>query len=193
AADSRAVAVLAVPAVALLVVTALAAASAFRLAPAGTLLAAYLVASADVVAGAELLSPFHAIGPAGYLAWEAGTAACAVAVWLRAGKPRPRLPALSPSAPRGHPVLVVLGAAVALGLLAELFLATAVAPNNWDALTYHLSRAAAWYQNGSLGFFPAHTPRENFLPANAEIQILYTMVFTQGDRLASMPQLTAEL
>src|SRR5581483_11260366 len=64
------------------------------------------------------------------------------------------------------------------------------------SLTRHpvvLARAAAWYQRGSLGFFPAHTPRENFLPGNAEIQILYTMVFTQGDRLASMPQLTAEL
>src|SRR5581483_3185660 len=64
---------------------------------------------------------------------------------------------------------------------------------NWDALTYHLSRAAAWHQNGSLGFFPAHTPRENFLPANAEIQILYTMVFTHGDRLAALPQLAAQL
>ena len=153
----------------------------------------YLVASAEVVLGAELLSPFHAIGAAGYLGCEIVATGVAVTLWLRAGRPRPKLPRPGVGALRRHPIVVVLGSAVALALLFELFLAITTAPNNWDALTYHLSRAAAWYQNGSLGFFAAHTSRENFLPGNAEIQILYTMVFTHGDRLAALPQFVAEI
>ena len=186
-------AALALAAIALLCIGALAAALTLRLALPGTVLAAYVVASAEVVLGAELLSPLRAIAAPGYLAWEAAVATAAAALWLRAGRPRPPLPRPARASLTRHPVVLVLAAAVALGLLVEVVLAVTTAPNNWDALTYHLSRAAAWYQRGSLGFFPAHTPRENFLPGNAEIQILYTMVFTQGDRLASMPQLTAEL
>jgi 4-amino-4-deoxy-L-arabinose transferase-like glycosyltransferase len=178
---------------ALLAAGALAIALALRLGLAATALVVYVAASAEIVLGAEVLSPFHAIGRGGYLGWEALVASLAIAAWLRAGRPRPPLPRVTLASLRRHPTLVVLGLVVGVALLFEIFLCVDVAPDNWDALTYHLSRAAAWYQHGSLGFFAAHTPRENIYPGNAEIQILFTMVFTRGDRLAAFPQFLAQL
>src|SRR6266508_2958549 len=175
---------------ALVAVAALASAAALRLSLAGTLLGAYLVGSAEVVLIAEALSPFHAIGRVGYLACETALAGAAVVVWRRVGSPRPSLPRVSL---RCHPLLLVLATAVGIALVFELVLATTTVPNNWDALTYHLSRAAAWYQQGSLGWLDAHTLRENIFPPNAEIEALFTMVFTHGDRLTALPQYVAEL
>ncbi len=175
---------------ALVAVAALASAAALRLSLAGTLLGAYLVGSAEVVLIAEALSPFHAIGRVGYLACETALAGAAVVVWRRVGSPRPSLPRVSL---RRHPLLLVLATAVGIALVFELVLATTTVPNNWDALTYHLSRAAAWYQQGSLGWLDAHTLRENIFPPNAEIEALFTMVFTHGDRLTALPQYVAEL
>jgi hypothetical protein len=178
---------------ALVVLPAFAAACTLRLSLPGTLLATYLVASAVVVLGAELLSPMHAIGVGGYLVCETVFAAGAIGVWLRAGRPLPARPRIGLAALRRHPLLVVLAAAVGAALLFELFLATTTVPNNWDAMTYHLSRAAGWYQQGSLAWLNGHTLRENIFPPNAEIQALYTMVFTRGDRLTNLPQFVAEL
>jgi hypothetical protein len=158
-----------------------------------TLLAAYLVGSAEVVLGAEALSLFHAIGVWGYFVWEAVLAVAAVVVWSRAGWPRPSFPRVGLGALRRHPMLVALGLAVGAALVFELVLATTTVPNNWDAMTYHLSRAAAWYQHGSLAWLNVHTPRENIFPPNAEIEALYTMVFTHGDFLTGLPQFIAEL
>ncbi|MHB8642620.1 MAG: glycosyltransferase 87 family protein [Gaiellaceae bacterium] len=181
------------PAFALVAVAAFAVAFRLRLSWPGTLLAAYLVGSAEVVLGAEVLSPFHAIGVWGYLVWEVPLAFAAVAVWSRAGRPRPPLPRVGFGALKRHPLLVVLGLVVGAALVFELVLATTTVPNSWDGMTYHLSRAAGWYQHGSLAWLNAHTPRENIFPPNAEIQTLYTMVFTHGDHLAGLPQYLAEL
>ena len=61
-------------------------------------------------------------------------------------------------------------------------------------MTYHLARAAAWYQHGSVGYLPgANTERLNIFPPNAEIATLYTLVLAHGDRLAALPQYVAGL
>jgi hypothetical protein len=177
----------------LLVVAAFACAFALRLSVTGTLLAAYLFATAEVVAVAEALSPFHAIGVAGYLSGETVIAAAALTWWLRAGSPRPSLPRITRSVLLGHPLLLVLGAAVGAALALELVLATTSVPNEWDSLTYHMSRVAAWYQHGSLGPFTSHTLRESVFPINAELQVLFTVVLTGTDRLSGLPQFLAEL
>ena len=168
-------------------------ASSLHLPLTSTLLAAYLFASAEVVLIAEALSPFHAIGRAGFLAFEALVAAVGVVVWLRRGRPLPALPRVGRGVVRRHPMLVALAVAVGAALCFEAFLAVSAAPNNWDGMTYHLSRAAGWLQHGSLGRFDAHTERENIFPPNAEIQILFTFVFAHADRFAAFPQLVAEL
>ena len=179
---------------ALVVGTALLVAACLRLEGAVLLVAVYVFAAAEVVGATELLSLVHAVRPEGYLALQAAAGAAALALWLHRGRPFPPFPRLRLGALRKEPVLLCLGAAVALALGYEAFLAIAVPPNNWDALAYHLSRAAAWYHHHAVGWIPgAHTDRQNVFPPNGEIEILSTFVFVHGDRLAAFPQFLAEL
>ncbi len=177
----------------LVAAAALAGAAALRLPWTATVLAAYLFASAEVVLLSEVLSPFHAVGAGGYLGGALVVAAIAALAWRRAGSPRPRLPRVGLASLRRHPLLLVLGMAVAAALVFEAVLVLTTAPNNWDGMTYHLSRAAAWYHAGAVGGIDSHTLRERVFPPNAELQVLFTMAFVHGDRLAAAPQFVAEL
>ena len=52
-------------------------------------------------------------------------------------------------------------AVVGGALLYAAFVVVATPPNNWDSMTYHLSRAAAWHQRHRVEYVPAHTERQN--------------------------------
>ncbi|MDX6503521.1 MAG: hypothetical protein QOE29_646 [Gaiellaceae bacterium] len=156
------------------------------------LLAAYMLAAAEIVLLTLALSPFHAVTTAGLLAGETLWAVAAAALWSLNGRPRPRLPALGRAGLRRHPTLLVLACAVAAALLFQLVLQAVASPNNWDSMTYHLARAAAWHQDHALGYVPnANTERMNIFPPNGEIAILYTLTFLGTDRLAALPQYVA--
>jgi hypothetical protein len=176
-----------------LAATALLVAASFRLSFVATMLAAYLVASAEVVALAEMLSPAHAIRRGPYLAATCLLLGLAAWSWNRVGRPRPGLPAMHVRALVRHPIVGALLIAVVAAIGFETFLVLHTVPNNYDSMTYHLSRAAAWFQQHSLGYVPAHTERQNADPGNAELQILYTFVFLARDTAAALPQLLAEL
>ncbi len=76
----------------------------------------------------------------------------------------------------------------------ELVLALTVPPNNWDALTYHLARAAAWAGHGGIYWIPnAPTGRLNEFQPLAEQGILYLIVATGSGALFALPQYVAEL
>jgi hypothetical protein len=179
---------------ALVVGTALLAAACLRLEGAALVVAVYVLGAAEVIGSTELLSLVRGVRAEGYLALQFVVAGAAVAVWLRLGRPRPRI-----SLPPGRlllrePVLLGLAVAVGLALAYEVFTAIAVPPNNWDALAYHLSRAAAWYQGHAVGWIHgAHTDRQNVFPPNGEMEILATFAFVHGDRFAALPQFLAEL
>ena len=155
-------------------------------------LTAWLVAVAEVVALALVLSPLGAVDRAGYAVGELLFLGVAAAVWLRAGRPQPEVrPVRRITA---HPILVVLALAVGLSLVYELVLCLTVPPNNWDSLTYHLSRAASWYQHRQVGWIhDAPTERQNAFPANSELALLWSFVAIRSDRLAALPQFLAQL
>jgi Glycosyltransferase family 87 len=157
-------------------------------------LAAYLFAAAEVVALTEVLSLLDAVTVGGYLAGEGLLLAVAAAAWVRLGRPRPVLPSLGAEALRRHPVVTVLGLVVTLGLVYQAAVALATPPNEWDALVYHLSRAAAWYQGEAVAYIePAPTERLNVYPPNAEILTLFTFTFLGSDALAGLVQPLTEL
>jgi glycosyl transferase family 87 len=157
-------------------------------------LAVYVLASAIVIGLTEVLSLASLVRPAGYLVGETVLLAGAVALWSRLGRPRPSLPRLDWLRLRHHPVLVFLLAVVGGALAYQLFLVLATPPDNWDSMSYHLSRAAAWYQQHRVGYIAnVHNPNENGLQPNAEIEILYTFAFLARDTLAAVPQFLAEL
>jgi hypothetical protein len=85
--------------------------------------------------------------------------------------------------------LVVFGAvgySIALGLF--------TAPNEQDALTYHLARAAFWTQQESVGYIPgAQDVRLDSFTPNGEIAMAFTMVTSGSGRYASLVELTAGL
>jgi 4-amino-4-deoxy-L-arabinose transferase-like glycosyltransferase len=60
-------------------------------------------------------------------------------------------------------------------------------------MSYHLSRAAAWYQHHGVAYVDAHTERENAYQPNAEILVLYTFLFAHRDTFAAAWQWLAEL
>jgi hypothetical protein len=161
-----------------------------------TLLVAYLALVAATAGVVLALSPFRWVTRDGVAAAEVALLAVAVCVWLLRGRPgvplRRARDALGELA--GRPEMLVILVAV-LGLLGyELLLALAVPPLNWDSLTYHLTRAAAWAQHHGYSWVPnAPTDRINEFQPLAEQEVLFLFAATGGGALTAVPQYVAEL
>lgn len=136
------------------------------------------------------LSPFRLVRSGPLLLAELAVAAVVVALWLRRGRPSvPRPQLRRPAGPA-----LVLAVAVALALVYAVVLVVVTAPNTYDSLTYHLPRAAQWYQHhGWYWIQDAPTSRQNVFPPGAELGILFTFVAAGSDRFAEAPQLLALL
>jgi hypothetical protein len=147
---------------------------------------------AEIVLVVELLSPFRSVTETGVLVAQAILLLVALVASRRRPAPPPARPSLLRELRRDRLVgalLVVVAAALAY----ELALALFTPPNNWDSMSYHLSRAAAWYRHQGVAYVDAHTQRENANPPNAEILALFTFVLAKGDRFAAAWQWLAEL
>jgi 4-amino-4-deoxy-L-arabinose transferase-like glycosyltransferase len=178
--------------VALVGTSTLAGACCLRLSVTGTLLAAYVLAVGQIIVTTDLLSLVHQVGRAAYVTTAAAFTVASLALWWRQGRPFPTA-SIDLRAAARHPAVAVLALAVALALGYELLLALTVPPNTWDAMTYHLTRAAAWLQNGGIAWVPAATIRVNVFPVNGEIQILWTLALAGTDVGAALPQFVAQL
>ncbi len=161
-----------------------------------TLLLAYVVLVGGVVLAVLALSPFRAVTRGGLGAVEGALFAAALGAWWLRGRPRLPLAAARASVRdvlRDAPCAAFL--AVTLAILAyELVLVLTMPANNWDSLTYHLARAAAWAQHGGYFWIPnAPTARLNELQPVAEQEILFLFVATGKGALYSLPQYAAGL
>ena len=158
-------------------------------------LALYLVAFSLVVVIELCLSPGHDL-TATWLSWTlAAVAVASGGVWVLRGRPSPPSfrPALAACAEAVRdPVVAVLAVAVlaALGYVAALIVGTA--PNDYDALWYHLARAAFWKQQDAIAYIPgANDARLDGFPPNAEIADSFTMILGRTERFAGFVQLSA--
>jgi len=77
-------------------------------------------------------------------------------------------------------ILCILGITLLIGLIAP--------PNNWDSMTYHMSRVANWIQNANVNHYHTDMPRQLFSPPFAEFTILHLMLLAGSDRLANSIQ-----
>ncbi len=161
-----------------------------------TALAGYLALVANLGAVTWALSPFHGVTRTGLTVAEAALAALAFAAWWLRGRPGVDLAGV-----RGalrlvahDPVTLVFVGGLVLVLGYELMLALAVPPNNYDSLTYHLSRAAAWKQEGGIHWIAnAPTARMNEFQPLAEQEILFLFVAAGSGALFALPQYVAQL
>jgi hypothetical protein len=81
----------------------------------------------------------------------------------------------------GAGLVCVLAAAAVTGLLGE--------PLTHDALSYRLSRVAYWLQEGSIRHFPTNEPRQNLMPVNGDLVMVFlTHPFRVGFPLVSLSQ-----
>lgn len=79
-------------------------------------------------------------------------------------------------------------ALLTLIVVVEFVLAVAVTPNGFDALAYHLTRAAYWLQFHSIAQFAHATERQAAFPINAEVIQAWAMMLARGDRTVQLVQ-----
>ena len=159
------------------------------------LLGAYTLVWAEIVVVALALSVFDALDRIGLLVGSSVVFLAAAAHWTASGRPRPptlRSPMRSLLRCMADPVIASLGGATLVFVVYAAVLGIATAQNEWDSLTYHLTRAAFWIQQGSVSYVPDATDvRINGNPPNAEIAQAWTMLLTGGDRFVALPSLAA--
>ena len=79
---------------------------------------------------------------------------------------------------------------IILTLLTALFFQGIIyPPNNWDSLTYHLSRIMYWLGNENLNHFPTHILRHLYQPPFAEYIIMHVNVLQGNDYFSNSVQL----
>jgi hypothetical protein len=184
-----------VSAVWLLIAAALVAVTAFRVAGAlfpgsitGTLAGAYLIGTVELLLVALGLSLFRAftVGP---VLICLGAIAAASLIFTR-GRVVVRVPAWR--AVFADPVLVVLAAAVVLGLGYTVALSLGVPQVEDDALTFHLLRAALWRQHHGITYLAGTIDfRNNGYPPVGELGFFTALTMGGSDRYVGLAQMVA--
>ncbi len=154
-------------------------------------LAMYVVAFAEVVGLTLFLSAFDSVTRGSLVAGTIVLFVAAAAAWFLVGQPP--LPRLQRPSVGTRPVLV-LGAVVAVALAYVIALIVGTPPNGWDALNYHLARAAFWLQSAHVGYIgDAYDQRLNFNPPNGEIGLSFVLGVTREETLAGLVQFFAAI
>lgn len=150
-------------------------------------LATSIFTVAMIVCSGELLSMLQRIGDASF--WLAASFAFAAAAWFVPGRTFPDGPSVVEHARRSSWTWRFMSAAYFGLFLIAMFLP----PNTWDSMSYHLSRVGYYLQYGSLNHFFTNNLRQVDFPTNAEVVLLWTVVFPRCDALAGLVQFCAAL
>lgn len=149
--------------------------------------AAFLVAAIFwgclVTAFVELLSHFQLLTTGGLAFCWAGATAIILLLHGKLKKPW-RTWGNYPLSP-GETWLV---GGIGLLCLATFVTAIVAPPNNWDSMTYHMSRVVHWLQNRSVAHYPTHILRQIELNPWAEFAITQFQALSGGDRYANLVQ-----
>ncbi len=84
--------------------------------------------------------------------------------------------------------LVSLMVLMIINMFMLLVIAVIAAPNNYDSMTYHLSRVLHWIQNNSVAHYPTNITRQLYSGTFAEYVILHLQILTNSDRFANLVQ-----
>lgn len=78
---------------------------------------------------------------------------------------------------------------ITAGLLSLLIQGLIYPPNNWDSLTYHMSRIMHWLSNESVSHFPTHVLRHLYQPPFTEYVIMNINLLNGNDYFSNSVQL----
>jgi len=160
------------------------------------LLSLFLSAYASIILLSEAASLINALRGQFFLGGHFLLVLAAYSGWRRCGRP----PLLGPfegyllsrvqikAAVREHWLLTIFAAAVAAAWMVNAWVIYQVPPNNYDGMTYHLARVGYWLQHANLAAWATPNIRQVTSPANAELGILWTMLFSGSDRWAGFIQ-----
>jgi len=84
--------------------------------------------------------------------------------------------------------LLWLLAGISLIFAAVGLIAVVSPPNNWDSMTYHMSRVVHWMQNRSVEHYPTSYVPQLYHPPGAEFAIMHFQIISGGDRFANLIQ-----
>jgi hypothetical protein len=89
---------------------------------------------------------------------------------------------------RKYPDLFIFSAAILIAYLVNAVLILVVPPNTNDSMTTHMARIGFWLQNGSLRSWSTPYIFQLIYPINAQLQILWTILFRGSDQFAGFVQ-----
>lgn len=165
--------------------------------PTLTLLATVVLAWAALVLVADLLSLAGTFDRRGILLAELVLAAATLAInrhHLAVPRLSPRRAAQMVGRLRSAgPEYAILAGVLAAALAVNLVLAVTVAPNTPASLSYHLSRAAYWVQEGSVFHFHGAEASQAAMPPNGEIALAWLLALGDRDTLVQLVQYLAYL
>jgi uncharacterized membrane protein len=72
-----------------------------------------------------------------------------------------------------------------------LVTAVIAAPNNYDSMTYHMTRVMHWIQNQSVDHYPTHNLRQLAFPPGASYILMHLELLVGNDYLVNLMQWTA--
>lgn len=85
-------------------------------------------------------------------------------------------------------IKIVMIALLIIIIFTTFFIGMVIPPNNYDSMVYHLARAAFWNQHQSINHFFTTVGEQNESPQNAEIMLLWIMIFTNSDMIVFLVQ-----
>ncbi len=159
------------------------------------LTAVYLLAFGEVAFLAQCAHFFNLLNsPAFFLTGQILLLLAVGLAWRLLGRPdwlgplRPLLAGASLRGLRRWPDLSLFALLVLAGTLVAAWLVYAVPPNNNDSISTHMSRVGYWLQYGSFHPWPTQKLWQIIYPVNAQVQILWLVLFTRSDRLVGLVQ-----
>ncbi len=157
------------------------------------LLTGYVGACTVLLLVVQGLSPLRMISAPPLLATSAVLVIGSVA-WIVRVVRRQRAPDVAPwMALVRHPFLLPWSLGLPPMVVLLVVLGWHMPPVTWDAMTYHLARAAYWRQWGTLAPFPTNDFRQTVFPGNADVLQLITLLFAHTDTFVFVVQFTAYL
>jgi len=142
--------------------------------------------SINVFISTEVLSLLNSVNAKSVILWWCGTTITSLIIVVKSGFWQRNYKKIILEKESLIGLLTILFFVVVLLLIAIL-----QPPNNWDGMTYHMSRVMHWIQNGNVDYYATHIDRQILLNPFAEYYILHTILLTSNDYFANVVQWVA--